>query len=53
MPRVLETCLTGDSTTTYRAAALKLARREQEVIVFDYPDERSIHWTEEPLLTPC
>jgi hypothetical protein len=36
-----------------RAAALKLARREQEIIVFDYPDERPVHWTEEPLLTPC
>jgi hypothetical protein len=36
-----------------RAAALKLDRGEQEVIVFDYLDEPSIYWTEEPLLTPC
>lgn len=35
-----------------RAAALKLDRGEQEVIVFDYPDEPSVHWTEEPLLMP-
>jgi len=27
-----------------RAAALKLERGEQEVIVFSYPDESSIHW---------
>ncbi|NYF53923.1 hypothetical protein [Tunturiibacter gelidoferens] len=36
-----------------RAAALKLERGEQEVIVFDFHDEPSIRWTEEPLLTPC
>jgi hypothetical protein len=32
-----------------RAAALKLDRGEQEVIVFAYPDESSIHWTVELL----
>jgi hypothetical protein len=51
--RTEEPKLLTATISKYRAAALKLARREQEVIVFDYPDERSIHWTEEPLLTPC
>jgi hypothetical protein len=32
-----------------RAAALKLDRGEQEIILFDYPDEPSIRWTVEPL----
>jgi hypothetical protein len=33
-----------------QAAALKLDRNENEVIAFDYADEPSVHWTEEPLL---
>lgn len=35
-----------------RAAALKLARQEQEIIVFDYPDAPSLRWTGEFLDAP-
>jgi hypothetical protein len=35
-----------------RAAALKLARKEQEVIVFDYPHAASLCWTGEFLEPP-
>jgi hypothetical protein len=32
------------------AAALKLERSENEIIGFEYRDEPSVHWTEEPIL---
>lgn len=35
-----------------RAAALKLGREEQEIIVFDYTDEPSLRWTGESLPVP-
>ncbi len=35
-----------------RTAALMLDRSEQEIILFDYPDEPTAFWTEEELLAP-
>lgn len=50
--RTNEPMLLTATISKRRASALKLERGEQEIIVFDYPDEPSIRWTEEPLFAP-